>query len=128
MIIVKKTTITPAQVYTALGTPVSVLPAPPSGMCNNILGCSVEMTYVSTPYSPGTQAYLQHANLGNNVNFIHLTLLGAVGNVNMPWQRTLSNQTVYSTTKELFFATQAIESLGDSPIDVFIIYEEKPIS
>jgi len=123
MIAVKKITLTPAQIIASFGAPINVLAAPVAGSVNNILGISHDMVFVSAAYT-GALAILYFPIDANNNMFADLVILTQTQDVSWPCTKEFgADQLPYSTTRDLFFATDALAANGDSPIDVYIIYE-----
>lgn len=123
---VKKITYAPADVYAMGAAPQKVLDAPASGYVNNILGVSHDMTYATTQYVVATE--LRYGNTNNNATrvFVDAVVLGSAFNCNLPAvQQTTPARVPFSTTKDFYVTTNGNAILGDSPIDAYIIYEEK---
>ena len=114
--------LTPTIIYGLNATPKLVLPAPPIGYVNNVLGISHDMTFNSAAYTTASSLIYGKANSGEA--FIDSSVLGAISNHNLPASKGNSVQTIFSTTKDFFLTTDAVAATGDSNIDVHIIYEQ----
>ena len=122
MIQTKVIQLTPADVYGLNATPKLVLPAPPFGYVNNILGISHDMTFNSAAYTVATE--LIYGKMSSGQAFIDSSVLGSTTNRNLPAAKSTTNQTTFSTTKDFFLTTDAVAAIGDSNINAYIIYEQ----
>ena len=129
---VKKTTLSSAQILALHATPINILPAPASGYVNCILGIGQDMTYNSIVYGGGGVLYYGLTN--NNTNWAFYDSSGVLlstYNINMPAARVDSSSVPLSpfpTTKDFFVGSGATTPTnGNSSIDIYVVYEVKPI-
>lgn len=115
----------PTGVISMFAAPVIVLPAPPAGFINNILGISHDMTFVSAAYTTATK-FKYGVSDGSDV-YEESNCLPSVLNVNLPALKKNSSQSVFSTTKALYVTTDLLAAAGDSTINAYIIYEQVQI-
>ncbi len=113
---------TPTVLAGAYAAPVKVLPAPPAGFVNNILGVSHDMTYNSAAYTTASKI-IYGASDGINV-FEDDNVLGATGDYNLPGIKKVATQLPFSTTKDFYMTTDAAAATGNSTIEAYIIYEQ----
>lgn len=127
MVVVKKVTLTPAAIVAMFAVPLKVLNAPPANKINNILAISHDMTFATAAYTGALRFYYgNNAALALKVFFEENTLSSAV-NVNLPAQKGIASETVFSTTKDFYVTTDALAATGDSTITAYIVYEESDI-
>lgn len=125
---VKKITYTPADII-AMGTvPQIVLPAPPAGYVNNILGISHEMTFNTASYTIVNILLYSTQTTTANYVFIDDVFLTATSDISLPIQKSIGGQAIFSTIKDFIIYTNGIAATGDSDIIAYIIYEEKLIN
>jgi hypothetical protein len=137
MIQVKKTTITSSQILNIMTTPIEVLSAPASGYANNILGISMDMVYSGTAYTGSTSAYMKFFSQSGSTT--------SATTANIVWQDTfklytynnnikqainkaiVGSSTVFTTTSAFYMGNSAAPALGNSDIDIYVVYEKKLI-
>ena len=122
MVQTKLIQLTPADIYGLYDTPKLVLPAPPIGYVNNILGISHDMVFNSVAYTGATN--MRYGVYIGDAVFIEFNILSATSNYSSPISKNDGAQTVFSTTKDLFLTTDAVAADGDSNINAYIIYEQ----
>jgi len=124
---VKKTVLTPVVVYAMDVTFQTILPAPPAGYVNNILGISGYNDFQSAAYVGATTFYVLPASSNAQVFAIESTLLGSNTTLNSIFDKFSSPQMILSTEGALMLRTDAAGSIGDSDIWIYVIYEQKLI-
>lgn len=117
--------LSPAQVYGLHATPKVVLPAPPLGFVNNILGVSDNMVFVSASYTGATK--LVYGSSDGSSVFQDENILEATGNYNLPALKTNATQVIFSTSEDFYVTTDSVAAAGDSTINFYIIYEQVQI-
>ena len=123
MIQVKKVTFTPADIFAMYVTPQLVLPAPPAGMVNNILGVTHDLVFNTLAYT-GANSLRYFSNIAVDDTIITgLYELISIVNRNLPGKQTDGLYLPFSTTKNFYVTTDAQAATGDSNIDAYIIYE-----
>ncbi len=121
---VKKLTYTPANIYSMFATPILALPAPPSGSVNNVLAISHDMVFNSAAYT-GASHIIYGFTLDSFFEvYFDGDLLAALTNGNIPLRKWFAQNTIFSTTKDLYVTTEATAATGDSNIDAYVVYEE----
>lgn len=115
----------PATVYALNATPKIVLPAPPTGFVNNILGISHDMTFVSAAYVTATK--LVYGTSDSTSVFQDSNVLPATVSVNLPAVKTVAAQIIFSTTKDFYVTADHVGTTGDSTINAYIVYEQVQI-
>lgn len=123
MVQTKLIQLTPADIYGLYDTPKLILPAPPIGYVNNILGISHDMEFNSSAYHGGSYFIYGKNTEANNV-FNGYFILNSTHNINLPALKLDASQSIFSTTKDLFLTTDAVAADGDSNINAYIIYEQ----
>jgi hypothetical protein len=110
----------PTNIISSYATPITVLPAPPAGFINNILGISHQTT--------GGTAYTTASKLlysSNGTKFMEDdSILASTGVYNLPAIKSSATQTIFSTTQAVTVTTDAQAATGTSTINVYIIYEQ----
>jgi len=138
MIQVKKIIYTPADIFAMFVTPQLVLPAPPAGQVNNIIGVSHDLVFATLAYTVATKILYGAIVSANNYSFGEFYLLAQIVNYNEQASKANykqdpsvlspnSTDCVFSTTKDFFVTTDLQAAAGNSNIDSYIIYEEKDI-
>jgi len=127
-VLVKKITLTPADIYALNATPQNMLAAPAVGYANNILAITHEMIFNSAAYTNGS--LMTYGNTNDNTDYLYIdnNILPAVADYHKPVSKTDAAATVFITTKDFYLTTDLACADGDSDIDVYIAYEVKPIS
>lgn len=113
---------TPTILIGAFATPVKVLPAPPAGFVNNILGISHDMTYNSAAYAVASK--IIYGKSDGVWVFEDDNVLGATADYNLPGLKKAATQVPFSTTKDFYMTTDAAATTGNSTITANIIYEQ----
>ena len=139
MIKIKKVTYQPADIYAMNAVPQLVLQAPAAGKGRTILGITHDMEFETAAYT-GAALLLYGTDPANWQTFVDTKTLAAVGNINQPALRTsvqdLSgfsgelrhSASPFTTVKDFYVTTDGLAATGDSPIDVYIAYEDRDIS
>lgn len=116
--------LTPTGIIGSFASPATVLPAPPIGFVNNILGISHQMTYNSAAYTTATKLLYQSGGL----KFMEDdSVLASTVNYNSPAIKSNSAQTIFSTTQAVTVTTDALAATGNSTINMYLIYEQVQI-
>ena len=124
---IKKITYTPANIYAMFATPQIVLPAPPIGYVNNILGITHKMVFNTAAYTIAT-AFLYGYEAGPNAMvYLDGYSLPSVTNVNQPLSKYTDTTLFISTTEDFYIMTDGAAATGDSNIIAYIVYEQKII-
>lgn len=135
MIQVKKTTVTSSQILNIMTTPIIVLAAPASGYANNILGISMDMVYSGTAYTGSTAAFMKFfsesgstasATTFNVVWQDPFKMYTANNNIKQGVGKNIAGS-VFTTIGSLYMGNSAAPALGNSNIDIYVVYEKKLI-
>lgn len=128
MIIVKKISFTAAQLQTLNSVPIIILPAPPAGKCNVVLAGTVEFNYGTVAFVGPINLYIYNPSylLVSPLNIANV--IDKAQNVLQAVEKTGPSRTILSTTKFLQITSDADSAVGDSTMDLFIVYEERTIS
>jgi len=110
----------PANIIGSYAAPITVLPAPPAGFINNILGIS-HQTAGGTAYT--TASKLLYSSGGTKF-MEDDAVLAATGSYNSPALKSAATQTIFSTTQAVTVTTDALAATGTSTINAYIIYEQ----
>lgn len=125
MIKVKRTVLTPAQIFASFTVAHEVLPAPPANKTNVILAITEQKTFNTVNYDDGA---------GGNVNGRYYSPLGFVlfnsGNTlsspfNTIYGASPISQKPITTDSALKYTTDVQAANGNSNVIVDVIYEEK---
>jgi hypothetical protein len=136
MIQVKKTTVTSSQILNIMTTPIIVLAAPASGYANNILGVSMDMTYSGTAYTGSTSAYMKFfsesgsTTTATTLNIVWqdvFKLYTVNNNIKQAIAKANGTAGVFTTIAPLYMGNSAAPALGNSNIDIYVVYEKKLI-
>lgn len=128
MIIVKKITLTPADIFALFVTPQIILPAPAAGFVNNIFGITNAMIYNSATYTGMGFFFYYCISIQFDAAFYENFIFAQSFNMTKSAQKSQQAQTLFSTTSDFLLTTDGQAATGDSNIDLFIVYETLPIS
>lgn len=127
MIQVHQTSITSAQVLLLNTTPIIVLPTPPVGYINNILGVSINLVYNSVAYATHTTLDVYDTFASTALAFFSDALvLARTANSNAPFLKQYDpSQGILSTTGSIsIYVAAGNPTAGNSPIVISVIYEQ----
>lgn len=123
---VKKTSLTFNQVRNLFASPVIVLPEPAAGYCNAVFSITEKLTYNSVTYAGASGTY--YNNSGEIIIlFINSVVLLSGATITFPALANAQATPPIITVKNLLITTDAPATLGNSPIDVYVVYETKLI-
>lgn len=121
---VKKTTLSVSDILGLYGGDEIILPAPPSGSVNNILGVSWAMTFVTTPWETGVTWRCYSDNISASYIYTSNTNYQSSANMSGTFAKATAGVLPFVTTQNFYITVNnGSLSAGDSPIDIFVIYE-----
>ena len=124
MIKVKKTTITSAELLALNVTSKTILAAQVSGKVNNVIGISAKLDYNSIAYAGGfLQGYCN--DVSPVVMFTNANILSKTADRTEPF--TQASLSIASLDIDFKLKASAAITTGNSPIDIYVIYEEKDL-
>jgi hypothetical protein len=128
MIVTKKITLTPAQIYALFVTPYVALAAPPAGYVNNILGVSIDKVYNTLAYAVATTLGFGVRNMPANAVFQDGNVLAGTADYAVAVQNPSGWAGFFSTEEDFIIQTDATATTGNSDIIIYITYELKILS
>jgi hypothetical protein len=127
MIVSTKITLQPADIYDLHITPKAMVAAPPAGFTNTILAITHTMIFNSLAYATGG-TFQYNVDPNNDVVFQDAITLSALYDVNIPVRKSNTANLPFVTTGALYLTTSATATVGNSPVDVYIIYAQNALS
>lgn len=129
MVVTKLITLTSVQVLALHATPIIALAAPPAGYVNNIFGINVRLVYNSAAYAGGGNLTVgKYLNNSNANYYLDNIILAATSNYHSLMFTNQSTPGLQSWIDDLYVTTDNVQTLGNSPIQLYITYEQIPLS
>lgn len=125
---VKKVTISTAEILNLVAAPKQLLPAPATGYANVILSITEKMIFNTVGYDGTGLLYAYTEALSITTIFNDNQRFRSTVNVCVPFIKSNSSYPPAVIIDALLLSVTNLPTVGDSPIDVYVVYEEKLIS
>ena len=125
MIKIKKINLTAAQLIASFATPVKILDAPASGKVNVIFGATAKLNYGTVSFDNTPAGWIDFQPALAQGILLSLNIIDANQSNHRPFFMSQTESTIYTTNEDLYFQLSALPTVGDSNLDIFLIYEEK---